>query len=73
MFGRWFSLAVFGKVLGLAAVVQLAEQVSCKYHVGGSNPSCGTILLIAQFGRAPALGAGGRMFKSCCGDQNILG
>jgi hypothetical protein len=37
---------------------------------GGSNPSLSATRDIAQFGSAPALGAGGRRFKSCYPDQN---
>ena len=57
--------------MGNAVVVQLAEQLLCKQTVGGSIPSCGN-LCIAQPGRAPALGAGGRMFEPCYADQ-LLG
>ena len=36
---------------------------------GGSSPFTGIYRDVAQLGRAPGLGPGGRMFKSCRPDQ----
>lgn len=52
-----------------SGVVQWLERWVVNPCVGGSNPSTRANHRIAQPGRAPALGAGGRMFEPCCGDQ----
>jgi hypothetical protein len=47
-------------------------QVTVNHLVAGSNPAIpANIRGLAQPGRAPALGAGCRMFESCIPDQNI--
>ena len=62
----------------------MVAQLICNQWVGGSSPSGGTSSCqrlskvvkgcrsrgVAQFGSAPALGAGCRRFKSCRPDQN---
>jgi hypothetical protein len=46
----------------------MVVQRTCNAKVVGSIPTSGN-LRIAQSGRAPGLGLGGRMFEPCCGDQ----
>ena len=53
-----------------AGVAQSVEQLTCNEKVEGSIPFSGTRYpCVAQPGRAPGLGPGGRMFESCHTDQ----
>ena len=57
------------KIVGIRSSVGI-EQRSSKPWVTGSSPvECANERSVAQPGSAPALGAGGRRFKSCCPDH----
>ena len=63
-----FSATLYGLRRGIA---QLVEQWSPKPRAQGSNPCAPATFFrgVAQFGSAPALGAGGLGFKSLHPDQ----